>query len=86
MLSKRGKQWQEFSDRVLQHIETYTIPQYGDMPDDQASNFELRDIVQNMRRYINRAETNQRGQEDQERDCLKIAHYACILLAKRREQ
>ena len=25
--TKRGKEWQEFSDKILTHIETYTVPQ-----------------------------------------------------------
>ena len=33
-LSKRGQAWAIFSDMVAEHIENYTVPQYGDDGDD----------------------------------------------------
>ena len=41
MTSNRGIQWREFYNLVMSHIEEYTVPQYGDMPDDQASLFTI---------------------------------------------
>lgn len=78
-LSKRGEQWLAFSKLVLEHIENYTVPQYGDLPDDQAAGFNIQDIAQNIKRYQNRAQTNARGTVESRRDCLKTAHYACIM-------
>jgi hypothetical protein len=79
----RSKEWAEFAVRVLQHIEEYTVPQYGDAPDDQASKFSEHDIAVNLQRYVNRLESNRRGFEDAQRDLLKIAHYCAMLYFKR---
>jgi len=84
--SNRATQWANFSLEVYNHIENYTVPQYGDFPNDQANNFKVRDVVQNMRRYLNRMETNQRGTVERHRDCYKLAHYACILMQKIMEE
>jgi hypothetical protein len=81
-LSKRGEQFVTFAAGVLVHIEDYTVPQYGDMPDDQASSFIKEEIAMNMKRYLNRINSNQRGKEEALRDCLKLAHYACMLHEK----
>jgi hypothetical protein len=80
--SRRGQQWFEFAGQVFDHIEDYTTRQYGDMPHDQASGFTIRDVAQNMRRYLNRVESNARGPAEALRDCLKLAHYACMLYEK----
>jgi hypothetical protein len=82
-LSKRGKEWNNFSRIVARHIEGYTVPQYGDAPDDQASKFSEQDIIANIRRYVNRMESNARGPEEAQRDLLKIAHYCAMLYFKR---
>ena len=82
-LSNRGKEWAEFSAIVAQHIEGYTVPQYGDAPHDQASGFSEQDIAANIRRYVNRMETNARGPVEAQRDLLKIAHYCALLHFKR---
>lgn len=78
-MSNRAEEWKKFSDAVLEHIETYTVPQYGDAPHDQASTFSKEFIACNIQRYINRVDTNQRGPAERKRDAYKIAHYACIL-------
>jgi hypothetical protein len=82
-ISRRGVEWDEFAKLVYEHIESYTVPQYGDAPDDQASRFTEHDIAVNMQRYVNRLESNQRGPEEAQRDLLKIAHYCAILFYKR---
>jgi len=81
-ISKRQQFWQEFQALVAGHIEHYTVPQYGDWPDDQLSDFTARDIVVNMQRYLNRVDSNARGPAEAARDCLKLAHYACELHRK----
>jgi hypothetical protein len=85
-VSNRGGEWQSFANMVFVHIEGYTVPQYGDMPDDQASSFTPDEIAMNMKRYLNRVGTSQRGLAEAKRDCLKLAHYACMLHAKLSEQ
>lgn len=80
--SKRLNFWKEFSKDVDDHVEYYTVPQYGDYPDDQLCEFEKRDIIVNMKRYLNRIDTNARGEVEAARDCLKLAHYASELYAR----
>ena len=82
----RALEWTLFSDLVLKHIKTYTVPQYGDMPYDQASQFTERDIALQIRKYANRLETGARGPEEARRDLLKIAHYCAMLHARRLEK
>lgn len=79
----REKEWNNFAANVAKHIVEYTIPQYGDYPFDQCEeDFTVADISTNIKRYLNRMGKSQRGDEDQLRDCLKIAHYACIMYSK----
>lgn len=82
MYSNRGLMWEVFSDEVLQHVEKYTVPQYGDFPNDQMTEWANEDFVTTIKRYINRAGKNARGPEEDVRDLLKIAHYAGTLWAK----
>lgn len=84
-ISKRGQQWLHFASKVLSHIEKYTVPQYGDLPDDQASEFTIKEMQMNIKRYLNRMTSNARGSEEARRDMLKVAHYACLTLAKLEE-
>jgi len=80
-MSRRGEQWIEFSREVFAHVEKYTVPQYGDMPNDLASRFSAADIKASIDRYVCRIGTNRRGVGEAKRDALKIAHYACMLYA-----
>ncbi len=77
-LSKRGKQWEKFSNLVLAHIEDYTVPQYGDLPDDQVENWTAEQCIESIQRYVNRFHRNARGPSERLRDLKKIAHYACL--------
>lgn len=72
--SLRGQDWLEFSDRVLEHIEKYTVPQYGDKGEDQASEFTSHDLMVQVRRYTNRFGKNARPGQDL-LDIIKMAHY-----------
>lgn len=79
--SRRGTEWLNFSGRVLNHIETYTVPQYGDEPNDQVSRWSAEDCVRQIERYAARHGRSARpGQEAL--DLLKIAHYAGLAYAK----
>lgn len=82
-MSNRGKEWNSFSNLVAAHVEEYTVPQYGDAPNDPVTNFSEHDIAMCLKRYVNRMETGQRGPEDLQRDLLKIAHYCGVLYHKR---
>lgn len=81
--SNRLEEWRNFSAQVENHIENYTVPQYGDLPDDPLSAFTEADILTQMGRYLSRAQTNARGFEESQRDLLKIVHYAGVLYTKR---
>ena len=78
----RVEQWKEFSDMVIDHIENYTLPQYGDSDTDQIDEFSIEDCWKNVQRYFNRRNTNVRGVTEQVRDVLKIAHYMCFIFNK----
>lgn len=85
-LTNRGAEWMDFAEKVLDHVDNYTVPQYGDSPADQASNFTLDDFKTTIQRYVNRMGRNARGPVEAQRDMLKIAHYACLAAAKLAEQ
>lgn len=74
--SERGKDWITFAETVLQHIDDYTVPQYGDKGKDLASKKDTRWFVDQIEKYVERSRTNARGPEETKRDLLKIAHYA----------
>ena len=84
-MSKRGEEWNEFAKLVGRHVEEYTVPQYGDAPNDAVEGFSEHDIAMNLKRYVNRLETSQRGPVEAQRDLLKIAHYCAILYFKRKK-
>ncbi len=81
----RVGEWDQFSAMVREHIIDYTIPQYGNAPDDQVGAWTAKDCIQSMARYFNRYGRNARGDAEQERDFLKLAHYACLALFRFRE-
>lgn len=76
--TKRGVEWKEFADEVLGHIETYTVPQYGDMGEDQIGEWTANDCLLAIKKYIARSGKNSRKGQDK-LDMLKIAHYACFV-------
>jgi len=76
-LSNRGLQWVEFSNKVLNHIETYTVPQYGDKPCDSVSEWNSKECFVNINKYIKRFGNNSRDNQEF-LDMIKIAHYACL--------
>ena len=86
ILSKRLDRWEDFSFEVQDHIENYTVPQYGDYPKDQMTSFTVDEFLMNMKRYLNRIGRDARGKENSILDCRKIAHYACELCYKLEEE
>lgn len=75
----RLQEWWNFSDDVEEHIQEYTIPQYGDYPQDQLTTTTNECIVHDMKRYLNRFGKGQRGIKEAMRDMLKVAQYAGVL-------
>jgi len=82
-LSVRGQEWAAFAKEVLDHIETYTIHQYGDKGEDQCTEFTVQDFQTQIKKYTNRFGRNSRPGQD-EIDLKKIAHYSQMLLFKLR--
>ena len=79
--SERGKEWKAFSDIIAEHIERYTIPQYGDAPNDHASTWSREDMQKQIEKYIKRQGRNIRPDQDN-LDLIKIAHYAAMMYFK----
>ena len=76
--TKRGAEWQVFAEQVLLHIDTYTVPQYGDKGHDDIDNWTISNCFRAIEKYIKRSGTNVRKGQDK-LDILKIAHYACFI-------
>jgi len=77
-ISERGKDWVEFSSKVLNHINTYTTKQYGDKGSDQCTEFTRQDFETQIKKYANRMGKNSRPGQDK-LDLLKICHYCQML-------
>ena len=78
----KAEEWTIFAFKVKDHIKNYCVVQYGENPDKMIEGFSIIDIKKQLERYAKRIGVNIRGVEEAKRDALKIAHYACILLAK----
>jgi hypothetical protein len=72
--SERGADWALFAVEVARHVESYTVPQYGDKGADQASGYTAEDHVKQAQKYLNRFGRNVRPGQ-QRLDFLKAAHY-----------
>jgi len=81
-ISLRGDEWIEFSESVLRLIEEYTVKQYGDYPYDIVTEEGPDYCRQQIRKYAARLGKNARGPKEELCDCLKIAHYSCMLRGK----
>jgi hypothetical protein len=73
-VSKRGLDFYVFCESVLGHIETYTVPQYGDKGEDQCTGYTAEDCVKQAMKYMSRFGRNSR-EGQQELDFKKVAHY-----------
>jgi hypothetical protein len=76
--TKRGAEWLRFSEKVLAHIENYTVPQYGDEGEDNIGTWTIRECINAVKKYCSRSGHNARANQDQ-LDMLKVAHYACFI-------
>lgn len=85
MTAQRTKDWDEFAAKVADHIENYTVPQYGDAPNDNVESWSAQDCIAQVQKYAARFGANQRaGQE--ELDLMKIAHYAQLAAGKMKQE
>lgn len=84
VLSVRGRNLKTYCMMLLEHVENYTVPQYGDKGKDQVSDYSAEDCVKQANKYLSRFGKNQRpGQEDL--DLLKAGHYIQLALEKMHE-
>lgn len=85
MTPTRTNQWNTFAAKVADHITNYTVPQYGDAPNDNVESWSAQDCLTQIKKYAARFGTNQRaGQE--ELDLMKIAHYAQLAHDKLKQE
>jgi hypothetical protein len=82
MMTRRGANWMAFANKVQKHINDYTVPQFGDQPDDHIEGWTAEDCIKQIEKYVDRFGRNQRGAAEQLRDMLKIAHYAELAYEK----
>lgn len=71
----------QYSAAMIQHIQFYTIGQYKDYPEDEATFYTVADCLWQMRKYERRWGSNQRQGQDR-LDMLKLGHYAAMTAAK----
>lgn len=79
--TKRGEQFISFAECLLQHIEQYTVPQYGDAPNDLVEDWSVDDCLRQIQKYTKRQGKNARKDQDGQ-DLMKIAHYAQLAWSK----
>ena len=80
--SNRLREWQAFSYLVGRHIENYTVPQYGDAPEDEIQTWSLEQCQKAISKYTKRFDTQRRGRLESLRDLTKLAHFACLAFNK----
>jgi len=79
--SERGKNWFQFAIKVLEHVEKYTVPQYGDKPNDQIEEWSIEDCFKAVKKRMARFSRNSR-EGQQELDFMKMAHEIQIAAEK----
>jgi hypothetical protein len=76
-MSKKAEAFDRVADKVIDHIDNYVVPQYGDNGDDLATEYTFEDCCKQAERYLKRRNSNSReGQEL--RDVLKSIHWMSI--------
>ena len=73
-VSKRAVDFCGFAAGVVSHIDGYTVPQYGDSPDDNVEGWSAEECFKQVERYLKRRNTSRRPDE-KKLDILKAAHY-----------
>jgi hypothetical protein len=76
---KKINQWEAFSKEMQSHIKEYANKQYGDFPDKTIAKYDIVKIQAKLEAYVDRIGKGARGKDEEIRDCLKIAHFACYL-------
>ena len=83
--SNRVIDWEIFSEKVIKHIEGYTVPQYGDRPVDQIEDWSVEDCLRAVKKRLSRFGRNSRPGQD-ELDLLKMVHEIQIAFDKYSKQ
>lgn len=80
-LSIRAIEFAKFTSKVIEHIEKYTVPQYGDKGQDQITEWTVEECLKAVSKRIARfGRQSREGQ--QELDFLKMAHEVQIAATK----
>jgi hypothetical protein len=72
--SSRAAAWIGFAGRVAEHIDNYTVPQYGDQGEDQVTQWSAEDCIKQAQKYLGRFGRQSRPGEEK-LDLMKAAHY-----------
>ena len=86
VMSKREWEMLQFGGLMCAHVGEYTVPQYGDLGEDNVTNWSSRDCEVQIEKYVKRFKSNQRGFEEAQRDLKKICHYCALAHNKRIEE
>ena len=78
-------EWDWVSAEVRKHIERYGITQYGDYgdPNETLGPMSAKECVEQIRKYVSRFGRGTRGEVEEMRDLLKIAHYAGVAYCRK---
>jgi len=85
VISERVKQWREYADAVEDHLNDYTVPQYGDVGSDEITDYSVETCVEQVKKYSKRYGTQSRSGQ-QELDFLKMGHYSQCAWEKYKNQ
>jgi hypothetical protein len=84
-MSRKADEWERFSKILVGHIEHYALPQYGDYgeAEDLLGPMSADDCMEHLRQYVRRYGSGVRGECEELRDLLKIAHFAGVAYMRR---
>lgn len=78
-MSKRLNEWNDFHLQMRRHLLQYAEKQYGNPGgNEQLDNYNSEDCAKAIEKYLIRRNVALRGEIELARDCLKMAHYACV--------
>lgn len=83
--SDRALDFADFAEKVCDHIDNYSVPQYGDKGEDEASDYTAEDCIKAAKKYLARYGRAQRENE-QFLDLIKAAHYIQMAADKNNEE
>jgi len=83
--SSRALDFADFAEKVCDHIDNYSVPQYGDSGEDEATDYTALDCVTAAKKYLARYGRSQREQE-QVLDLIKAVHYIQMAADKFNEE